>query len=70
MEYLRGCAALYENWVNQNCSDKAAFLSEEDGTPLTLKAILCQRFHHWGSGYETPEDFKNWYEWFYIRNEN
>lgn len=41
---------------------------EGDKTPLTLKALLCNRFLHWG-GYkpldEELNDFEKWYIDFY-----
>lgn len=37
-----------------------------DKTPLTLKALLCNRYFHWASGYRPIEDemenFESWYE--------
>jgi hypothetical protein len=41
-----------------------------DGTPLTLKALLFNRFCHWVGGYGVDDDIKNFKEWyfnFYIR---
>ena len=32
-----------------------------DGVPLSMKAILYNRFCHWGWG-ETPDTFREWYE--------
>ncbi len=42
--------------------------NEDDGTPMSLKALLLGRFLHWGFGYETADDFKKWYKDFYILN--
>lgn len=33
----------------------------EDGVPISMKAILYNRFCHWGWG-ETPDTFRSWYE--------
>lgn len=35
--------------------------SADDGVPISMKAILYNRFCHWGYG-ETPDTFRNWYE--------
>lgn len=41
--------------------------SPDDGAPIALKALIWSRWMHWGSGYETPEDFKEWWKQFYLR---
>ena len=33
----------------------------DDGVPISMKAILFNRFCHWGWG-ETPDTFREWYE--------
>lgn len=33
----------------------------DDGVPISMKAILFNRFCHWGYG-ETPDTFRRWYE--------
>ena len=33
----------------------------DDGVPISMKAILYNRFCHWGWG-ETPDTFRRWYE--------
>jgi len=42
---------------------------EGDKTPLTLKALLCNRYLHWGGGYapleEELKNFEKWYVDFY-----
>lgn len=35
-----------------------------DDTPITLKALLYNRYDHWGQG--TPDSFKQWYKKEYI----
>ena len=37
-----------------------------DDTPLTLKAVLYNRFMQQAEGMATAEDFKRWYDRFYI----
>lgn len=32
---------------------------ESDGTPLSIKALLFNRYEHWAEG--TPDDFRKWY---------
>lgn len=34
---------------------------KDNGTPMSLKALLHNRYFHWSGGYETVEDFKKWY---------
>ena len=36
-------------------------LCANDGVPISMKAILFNRFCHWGYG-ETPDTFRRWYE--------
>lgn len=35
--------------------------SVDDGVPLSLKAVLFNRYTHWSCGYYTIDDFKKWY---------
>ena len=37
-----------------------------DDTPVTLKAVLFNRFMQQAEGMATAEDFKEWYDRFYI----
>ena len=37
-----------------------------DDTPVTLKAVLFNRFMQQAEGMAPAEDFKRWYDWFYI----
>lgn len=41
--------------------------NQEDGAPIALKALIWSRYMHWGSGYETPDDFKEWWRTYYLR---
>lgn len=34
---------------------------KDSGTPISLKALLHNRYFHWSGGYETVENFKKWY---------
>ena len=40
-----------------------------DGAPIALKALIWSRYMHWGSGYETPETFKQWWRKYYLKEE-
>ena len=42
----------------------ASFRNDDD-TPISLKALLYNRFDHWFQG--TPEDFKGWYVRRYLK---
>lgn len=35
--------------------------SVDDGVPLSLKAVLFNRYTHWSCGYYTIDGFKEWY---------
>ncbi|MBN1180809.1 MAG: hypothetical protein JXB49_00880 [Bacteroidales bacterium] len=36
--------------------------SKDDGVPISLKALLFNRYSHWTGGYGNDvEDFKEWY---------
>ena len=37
-----------------------------DDTPVTLKAVLFNSFMQQDECMATAEDFKRWYDWFYI----
>jgi hypothetical protein len=54
IDFLRDCAKVYKDWGLVD-------FNPDDGVPITLKALLLTRFIHWGSGHETPDDFKKWY---------
>ena len=38
-----------------------------DDTPITLKAVLFNRFMNQAEGMATPDDFKLWYDQIYIK---
>jgi len=40
---------------------------DSDGTPVSLKALLFNRYEHWLEG--GPEDFKEWYRRVYKRDQ-
>lgn len=64
-----------ENWVRFHFDDSDYLLNEtlfyikeglgdfhaNDGVPISMKAILYNRFCHWGWA-ETPDTFRRWYE--------
>ena len=64
-----------ENWVMFHFDDSDYLLNEtlfyikeglgdfhaNDGVPISMKAILYNRFCHWGWA-ETPDTFRNWYD--------
>ena len=67
---------MYEkNWVQFHLNNDDYLLNEticyiraglgdfcaNDGVPISMKAILFNRFCHWGYG-ETPDTFRRWYE--------
>lgn len=39
----------------------------DDGTHITMKALLFNRYEHWSGGYgNTAENFREWYKGYYI----
>ena len=54
----RQCGLEYcEEYIAMGLED---FLKDND-TPMTLKALLHNRYFHWNEGYGRAEDFKRWY---------
>lgn len=43
--------------------------NENDEVPIALKAFIWSRYMHWGSEYETPKSFKEWWRHFYLHEE-
>ena len=60
IETLRGNLEGYKEYGLEH-------FNEDDGVPVTLKALLWSRFMHWSSGHETAEDFMAWYREWYLR---
>lgn len=68
-------------WVEMSMSDTPDFscqldeyieagltdFNSYDGTPLTLKAVLYNRFMQQAEGMASTDDFKRWYDTFYIK---
>ncbi len=42
------------------------FMNEDDGTPLSLKALLFNRYAHWVGSAEGGDGFVRWYADFYL----
>ena len=54
----RQCGLEYcEEYIQMGLED---FLYD-NSTPMTLKALLHNRYFHWNEGYGRAEDFKRWY---------
>ena len=49
------------SYCNQYLRDGLEDFLKDNGTPISLKALLHNRFFHWSGGYDTVEDFKKWY---------
>lgn len=49
------------NMTIQYIKDGLGDFCENDGVPISMKAVLYNRFCHWGWG-ETPDTFRRWYE--------
>ena len=48
----------------QYIQDGLKDFNTEDGTPITLKALLYNRHSHWCGGYGTEKDVANFKEWY------
>lgn len=46
------------NYVRDGLGDFCA----NDGVPISMKAILYNRYNHWNEGHVTPDTFRSWYE--------
>jgi hypothetical protein len=55
--YLDECVQFYQNYG-------LAQFKEDDGVPISLKAIFFNRFIHWSGGYDTESDKKNFMDWY------
>ncbi len=80
-----GTAWGYERWwVEANLNGKPSFkdeieeyhaygckgFEEDDGTPLTLKAVFWNRYYHWGGWLDKDASgFKKWYKTYYQKRE-
>ncbi len=56
-----------QEYINFGLQD----FNKDDGTPLTLKAILFNRHCHWSGGYGIENDiktFKEWYKSYYLNH--
>ena len=49
------------SYCNPYLRDGLEDFLKDNGTPMTLKALMHNRYFHWSGGYETVEDFKKWY---------
>lgn len=52
---------LIADYINAGLSD----FENRDNTPISLKALLWNRFSHWNYSY--PEAFKEWYHTVYYK---
>lgn len=44
-------------------------INDDDGVPITLKALLFNRYCHWSGGYGNDvEGFKKWYKKYYLNS--
>lgn len=49
-----------EEYIHYGLTD----FSPNDGTPISLKALLFNRHTHWCGGYGAESDIKNFKEWY------
>ena len=60
--YLDGCVEEYKRYELSDFSNK-------DNIPISLKALLFNRYQHWGGGYNAESDrigFIKWYNTNYL----
>lgn len=63
-----------EKFRNERSPDVIEFIgvglakkTEKDNVPITLKALLFNRYKHWAGGYGSDEeDFLEWYSSYYL----
>lgn len=68
--------ATAESHRDENCDDILEYIhyglkdfNDDDGVPITLKALLFNRYCHWSGGYgNDAEDFKEWYKKYYLNS--
>lgn len=53
-----GCTKEYIDYGNED-------FNADDGTPISLKALLWNRYYHWGGWMPDQESFRNWYRKYY-----
>lgn len=49
------------SYCGEYLRDQLEDFLKDNGTPITLKALLHNRFFHWSGGYDTVDGFKQWY---------
>mgnify|MGYP004533537575 FL=1 len=54
-----GCTKEYIDYGNED-------FNADDGTPISLKALLWNRYYHWGGWMSDQESFRNWYRKYYV----
>ena len=55
-----------ESWRNTVKKNQLGDFATKHHVPDTLVGLLYNRFMHWGSGYETTDDFYHWMEEHYL----
>ena len=55
-----------ESWKKTVKKVQLGDFAQSHNVPDTLVGLLYNRFMHWGSGYETTEDFYHWMEENYL----
>lgn len=58
-DQLRQDHRLYQSFLSEYLAAGLSDFESLDGTPVGLKAVLFNRYMHWGCG--SPEDFKRFY---------
>lgn len=61
--YLSGDKSRLIGYLNEYISDGMELFEDNDKTPITLKALLYNRFNHWCPG----PGFEDWYKRKYKR---
>lgn len=56
----------YIEYVQDYICHELGLFEETDGVPISLKALLFNRYDHWTQG--DPEGFKEWYKREYRRD--
>lgn len=65
VEWMLNNDAILDDMVSVFVSNGLGAFEQKDNTPITLKALLFNRYAHWSLG-DIVEGFKKWYKSSYI----
>lgn len=54
--------------IEEYCAYGNKDFEADDGTPISIKALLWNRYYHWGGWLSDQESFRNWYRTYYHKH--